>query len=117
MAPVWLLAARAPARVRAALEREFRAARLARRILFDWRVGPVLIHLGVRWKGGRAMAAAVSDAVNEHDADMGRLARRWWQHLRNGVDSSIPALPHGRAVCTCGCGGTGCDPVPLPAAD
>jgi len=106
-----------PARARAALEGEFRAARLGRRILFDWRIGPVLIRLGVHWKGIRALTAAVCDAVNEHDGDMGHLARRWWRHVRNGVDAPTPALPPGPAVCTCGCGGTGCESVPLPAAD
>lgn len=66
-----------PALARRTFEREFRVARLLRRILYDHGVGERLVRWSLESKGWCAVSAAILNAMNEHDGRLRGLTGRW----------------------------------------
>jgi flavin-dependent dehydrogenase len=68
---------RYPVLARKAFEREFRVSRMLQRSLFESGAGLKLVERALRSRGWYALVGALMNAVNEHDARIGRLLGRW----------------------------------------
>lgn len=86
-----------------AFEREFRVARILRRLLFEGDAGLGFVEKATRSRVRYSLAAAVMDSVNEHDA--GRLLGRWARAYRAGTGATEAGGARIGSVCPCGCPG------------
>jgi flavin-dependent dehydrogenase len=68
---------RYPVLARKAFEHEFKVSRVLQRSLFESGAGLKLVERALRSRGWYAMVGALMNAVNEHDARIGRLLGRW----------------------------------------
>lgn len=66
-----------PGLARRAFEHEFRVGRLLRQLLYDRGLGQQLVRRSLGSKGWCALAAAILNAMNEHDEHVTRLTARW----------------------------------------
>jgi flavin-dependent dehydrogenase len=80
-----------PLLARRTFEPEFRIGRLLRRVLFDGGAGQRLVRGSLRSKGWCALAAAILNAMNEHDGRVAGLVARWARTYRSL--RSVPGPP------------------------
>ena len=73
-----------PGRARLALEREFRLARMTRRLLMQHGRAAAIIEKAAVRLWAYAFVCAVSNALNEHDGSIVRLGSRWARAVRAG---------------------------------
>ena len=108
-----------PDKAARAFEHEFRVGRLARRLLFETRMGARAIKWATRSRSAYALVAALTNAFNAHDFRTHSVVARWWRARRGLAESSAGAQPIARlpAACACVCSGTSVEAHDLEAPD
>lgn len=96
-----------PVLARRAFEQEFAVSRVLRRIVLESDTALRLLAAGMRSPSAYALVSTLADAINEQDAYLPSLLRRWRGARRRVARDPATARRGARdpVPCSCGCGG------------